>query len=462
MKTLEVSAYQDRCLRQNIHANLFLGGAKAGSKSWTADLLAVQHCELNAEDAHVLIIRLTYAGAEEMKHNLHEILRVKYQEDPRRFWNGSSNEFRLKGRGRIEIGYLNHVDDLLRYRGRSYSMIIFDEVADIPPVLVNQLRAEIRARKGVVTRIVATANPARPYHSVWKPYAMRTPWEVFKEDDTNLPWINCPASITDNPFLDHEAVIQQIMKDPNAAALISGDWNLVSADAHFHGAFSETRSIVENWTHLPEYGWRYMIYSDHGGGSSPSTFLYTATALEGTTCPAGTFYPKNSIVVFDEYDDSHGRESGDWNSTYGLSIERNCEEVVRIANNWNMQAVGRIDPQVTQDHGSEERLIDIYHKNGFRCQPWKKHSRANAAAVVREYFHHAQPADRRKGAGLYFTERAQGCIETIPTLPTSKHDPNVPATKGVPDHHYDAIKACVWERSQEWKRTELHRGVMVA
>ena len=98
MKAIELSEYQDKCLRQNIHANLFLGGAKAGSKSWTACLLAVQHCELFAEDAHVLMIRLTYQGAEELKHNLHEILRVKYQEDPRRFWNGSSNEFRLKGR----------------------------------------------------------------------------------------------------------------------------------------------------------------------------------------------------------------------------------------------------------------------------------------------------------------------------------------------------------------------------
>lgn len=457
---LEISDYQNKCLWQSIYASLFLNGSKAGAKSYCLCLLAVQHCEEFMNDAHALIIRLTYQGAEELRHMLMEILRLKYEEDPRKYYSGSTNTFTLKGGGRIEIGFLSVEDDLLRYRGRGYSLLCADEVADIPPPLFSKLRSEIRAKKGVITRIIATANPARPFHSYWLSYATRAPWTVYLEDDTNMPWISCPAHITDNPFIDVEQAIKNIAKDPNAEALISGDWNCISSNSFFHGAYADHRSIIDNWTHLPEYGWKYAIYCDHGGGSSPSAFLFTATSLEGCSTPGGEYMPKGSIVVFDEYDDSHGRESGDWQSTYGLSIEKNCEAIVRIADTWNMRAVGRIDPQVTQDHGDDRRLIDLYHSNGFMCEPWKKHSRASAAAITREYFHHAQKEGEREKAGLYFTQRAEGCIATIPYLPRDKNDPNVPATRSVSDHHYDALKACVFERSQEWKRFELVRGVM--
>ena len=96
------------------------------------------------------------------------------------------------------------------------------------------------------------------------------------------------------------------------------------------------------------------------------------------------------------------------------------------------------------------------------CEPWKKHSRANAAAITRELFHHAQPEERKQKAGLYFTKRAQGCLQTIPFLPADKNDPNCVATRGVPDHHFDCVKAVAFERAQEWKRVDLQRGRMSA
>jgi hypothetical protein len=37
---IEISEYQDKCLRQNIHANLFLGGGKGGSKTYAGCLLS--------------------------------------------------------------------------------------------------------------------------------------------------------------------------------------------------------------------------------------------------------------------------------------------------------------------------------------------------------------------------------------------------------------------------------------
>jgi hypothetical protein len=455
---IEISEYQDKCLRQNIHANLFLGGGKGGSKTYAGCLLSVQHVELFGADANALVVRLTYDGAKEIKHDLMDIIRRKYDTDPRKFWNGDAKTFTFPSGGRIEVGYLNHEDDLLRYRGRSFSLLFADECADIRPELLNKLRSEIRAKKDVVTRMIGTANPARPYHSVWEKYATQNPWTVFLEDETELPWISCPSVIWDNPFVDPKQALAQMAKDPNFEALASGDWTLVSAENFFRGAWDDDRVIVDDWTHLPEYSWKYAIYCDHGGGSSPTAAIFTATALETARDPNGGFFPKGSIVVFDYHDDSTGLHTGNWNEVAdGWSIARNCAEMVKIADGWNMHVRGKIDNQVEQNHGDESTLLDQYHKNGCYLEPWSKPRLENAAAVVREYLIQAQREDDRKLAGLYIVKSARGLIETIPYLPRHKSNRDCPETRNVPDHGYDCVKAVCWDRSQEWQRLPLQR-----
>ena len=459
---LTITDYQHRVLSQNEHASLLLGGAKAGSKSHALCLLAIQHCEQYNDKAHCLIVRLTYQGCDEMRVMLLGILKDKYELDPRPYYSGATNTFTLKGGGRIELGYLQCEDDLLRYRGRGYSWIGADEVADVPPKFINMLRGEIRAHPDVITRFCATANPARPHHDYWRRY-VRAPWTPYLEADTDAPFIYCPAFLEDNPFIDAKQARRNLMKDPNAEALITGNWDAVNATAFYAGAWDEKDCIIDDWNHVPEYGMKFALYIDHGGGSSPTACLWTLTCLEPMQTPAG-YMPKGSIIVLDDYDDSLGRDSGDWMSTLGLSIADNCAEIVRIGRErWNTHSVGRIDPQVEADHGDERRLIDLYHANDVSVTGWRKHTRANASSILREMLHEAKanPDDREK-AGIYFCKRAEGCIATIPYLPRDKNNQNIPATKGVSDHHHDCAKAVAFERAQEWTRQPLFRGLMAA
>jgi len=454
---LAVTDFQNRCLSQPRQANLFLGGGKSGGKSFALVLLAIQHCETFGNKANALVIRRTFQSLEELRYMAVQILTDMYGNGVQ-MWNGGRMTFTLPNGGRIEFGYLNCVDDVLRYRGRSYTMQAFDELGDMEPSLFMKLRAEIRAPEGVTPRIIATSNPGlRAHDFLLKNFARHAPWKPFREDKTGLLWIHCPSTIHDNNMIDVAAGIQQIEAHDHAEALISGDWTLLSEGSFYLSAYSEKRSVIDDWPFLPEYGWKPEMYIDHGGGSSPTACVFTATALEGTQAPDGSFFPKGSIVIFDEFDDSEGQTTGNWNATFGLSIAKNCEMIDKIAENWNMRSVGRIDPQVTQDHGDDRRLLDVYQENGLHVEPWKRHTRANASSIVRELFHHAQPPERRKKAGLYFTRRAEGCIATIPTLPRSKNDPNLPETKGVPDHHFDAVKACAFERYQPVTRTGLYR-----
>ena len=455
---LEVTNFQNRLLTIPARASIFAGGGKGGGKSHGLMLLAVQHCEQYGEKAHCLIVRRTFKGAEELRHIGLRILKDKYNADPRKFWTGSpTNTFTLKGEGRIEIGYLEHPDDLIRYSGHSYSFIGFDEVADLEPSLFEALRAEIRAAPDVITRIAATANPGKTFHDYYKrQFADHEPWKPFREADTDIVWVHAPSTIKDNPLVDANQAIANIVKLDHSEALITGDWNAVRSGAYFLGAYSEERSVIDDWPRLPEHGWRYELYIDHAG-TSVTACIFTATALEATQCPNGTYFPKNSVVVLADYDDSKGRETGNWNASYALGIAKNCEAIDKTAERLGMRSVGKIDVQVTQDHGDDHRLIDLYHSHGIMVEPWARHTRENASSIVREYFHGAHQPRERELPGLYFCKTAEGCIATIPTLPRDRNNPNAPATKGVPDHHFDCVKALCFERYQPISITEFGR-----
>jgi hypothetical protein len=399
------------------------------------------------------VIRATYDGAKELKKMLVEILGKKYNCDGRKFWSGDTKTFTLPTNARIEVGYLSCEDDLLRYRGRGPSFQLWDECADVPPQLLHSLRAELSAPKGTVTRIVATANPNRPFHSAWQNFACRDPWEPFIEADTGKAWINCPGLLWQNPFINVREAIDNMRKDKNFVAYVTGRWDLIHAGAFFSGAWEEERVIIEPWEFAPVHSpWKYQVYVDHGGGKSPTAAIFAGVAMGNCVGPSGEVFPRNSIVVFDYWDDSTGLETGDWNERKEKpSIAKSCEEIKAIADKWEIYVRGKIDNQVEQDHGDDHTLQDKYREHGVKLEPWSKPSLENAASIVREFMCDAQPDGKRERAGLYITSNCRGLIETIPYLPTHKTNPDAPETKKVPDHGYDCVKALCWDRRKVWE-----------
>lgn len=463
MSELRISTFQQNLLSLPLDIQgIFLPGGKGGAKSYGAMLLAFQWCDLYREKARVLVLRRHYPDLEGLVAAGLSILTDIYGgKAARKMWNGSDYFFRLPNGGYVQLGGLGHEHDALRYRGRSWNMLVVDEVAMYSgPKLPNLVRAELRGGPGVRPRIVYTANPGLEGHDWLDREFIRNhkSWVPWTERETGLTWITCPSTAADNPFLDFEehhrqiAAIAQNDKDL-ALALQTGDWGALKSGEFFGGAWKERNSVIRDWPFLPDYGWRYFLSIDHGGGSAPTVALFCALAMEWAYGPFNDQFPAGSLVIFDEVTDA---VEGDWNETEGHSIAKNCDAIKETADFYEMKPSGLIDPQVDQDHGDDTKLHDAYTANGVSVTGWKKHRREAGAALVRELMHHAARPSHRSRSGLYVCQRCHGTLGTLPLLPRSRTNRNDVDTNSA-DHWFDALKGAA-----HYKRESFSFGKLVA
>lgn len=435
-----------------------LFGGKGGAKSWALMLLANQWGELYGPKARCLILRRHYPDLEGLVAAGMDILSCLYgPKAARRMYNGSDSFFKLPNGSYIQLGGLHHELDHLRYRGRSWNFLGIDEFPQYDgPRLPNMIRAELRAAEPIKPRIVYTGNPGLQGHDYVERTFIRTPWEPWIEAETGLKWIYVPSTAFDNPFIDpveHErqiAAIAQYDKDL-AEALQTGDFSAIKGGEFFGDAWKERYSVIDDWHTLPDYSWAYKLAADHGGGSAPTACLFFALALESAYDERGNFFPRGSLVIFDEH---HDAIEGSWNETLGWPISKNCEAICRIADSYEMRASGLVDPQVCQDHGDDNKLIDTYTDNGVHLTPWPKHRRSAGAALVRELMHHAAPPEHRTKPGLYVTRRCKGFLGTVPRLPRDKRDRTDVDTTAA-DHWYDALRGAAHYRRKAFTVEEL-------
>jgi predicted phage terminase large subunit-like protein len=164
-------------------------------------------------------------------------------------WDFDNKTWHFPSGATLTFGYLDTEADLERYQGSEYQFIGMDEAAQFEEAwytyLMSRLRREVYQK--VPLRMRLASNPG----GVGNNWIKRR----FMVEGMNAtpPRSFIPAKITDNPHLDQQSYIENLMQlsDPvKRAQLLLGDWDIVEQGEYFRPAwfrytdvFPDTRYI---------------------------------------------------------------------------------------------------------------------------------------------------------------------------------------------------------------------------
>src|SRR5947208_439496 len=124
--TLSMSDFQRRVLAVPECFDVFLGGGRGGGKSYSFALLAMRHVEQYAEKARILFLRQTHAGCRDFESLCLDLYGRIYGRALR--FNGQEGLFRFPNGGTLEVNQLADPSDYSKFQGRSFSLLLADEV----------------------------------------------------------------------------------------------------------------------------------------------------------------------------------------------------------------------------------------------------------------------------------------------------------------------------------------------
>lgn len=212
----EASITQKVFLRTNSLEALF-GGAAGGGKSSALLMSALQYVDVPSYSA--ILFRRTFADL-----SLPGALMDRFREWISAYddihWNNNSYVATFPSGARISFGYLNNVNDYLRYKGSEFQFIGMDEVTEIREADYRYLFSRLRRPASgplsrVPLRMRAASNPA--------PNWVR---QRFIVEGPEKGRIFVPSKLTDNPGIDADSYRQALQAlDPiERRRLEEGDW----------------------------------------------------------------------------------------------------------------------------------------------------------------------------------------------------------------------------------------------
>ena len=449
--------------------DLFLGGGRGGGKTRGLLFIVLRHCEQYARHARVLIVRRHFPDMRDLEAEARYLFGAAYGK--RLSFNAQTHRFTFPNGAIVQLDQIEGPQDFTKFQGQSNSLIVVDEAGQFPdPQPLDLLRSTLRTQANIRPRMILAANPGGPGHG-WlhqRHVSGVEPWKPYTESKTGATFVTAPSTLSDNPHLsgDYSNQIQAATTaDPELQkAWLHGDWN-IARGAFFGQVFDTQRNVIDGWTHLPgsnamegltpaqqrlrmtnaaelgvrpNYGWEFYIAGDHGS-SAPAWFGLMARS-PGAEGPDERFYPKGSLVLFDEVA-FYEREA--LNRGLGLTIPQMARDVVERCQSWGMRPEGVLDDACFSRHGSAQgTLADEYRRAGFRAQPAKKGDRLSGWQIMRRLLADAGQPDK---PGLYISER---CTYWLATVPFLDRDPKRPEDMDTTqaDHAADGTRyGCLFE-----------------
>ena len=240
------------------------GGAAGGGKS---DALVVEA----ARQAHIphyraLILRKTYPELSELIEKSERYYPVAF---PKAKFNAGKNLWKFPSGAIIRFGAMQHTKDKVKYQGRAFDFIAFDELTHFTWEEYSYLISRNRPN-GPGTRVYmrATANPGGVGHGWVKnrfvtaaqPMQTISDWVEYRRPDgeserRERTRIFVPASVFDNAELlrnDPDYVARLAMlPEADKRALLYGDWDSFSGQV-----FTEWR---DDPMHYGDYRWTHVV-----------------------------------------------------------------------------------------------------------------------------------------------------------------------------------------------------------
>jgi hypothetical protein len=461
---LPLSAFQRRVLSIPEAIDIFLGGGRGGSKSYTLAVLALRHAEQYGAKARMLYLRRSHQGCADFEALCLDLYTRIYGRVLR--FNGHEGLFRFPNGATLEVNQMETSAEYAKMHGRSFTLLLLDEAGQYAtPDLLDRLRSNLRGPSGIPIRCVLAANPGDVGHQwIAKRYVFKTkPWESFHEEKSQRLFVYAPSTFLDNPFIDQEAYRRQLAascpSDPELLrAWLVGDWT-IARGSFFGAVIEESRNAVERWPGIPAR-WGYDTwesYLAHDYGSSAPSVTYIVVRSPGANGPDGKWYPRDSLILVDEL---ASNEPGSLTKGMGWTIPVLADAIKEMCEAWTPKRADearyqRVRPdgvaddacfaQTGHSHGS---ISDEFRHAGVHFFPAKKADRLTGWTIMRRLL---QDAGKPDVPGLYIARHCEYLWSTLPFLgrdPRRAEDLDSRAA----DHAADAVRyGCLRQRQQMQK-----------
>lgn len=449
----DLNAWQKKALGVPEDLDVCMGGGRGGGKTRQLLTFFLRHTEQHKGQARCLVVRKSFPGLMDLEAEAKEFFYSVYGNTYK--FDGQKHRFTLPNGGTVQLDQLETEKDFQKYQGKSFSHIAVDEAGQYAsPALVDRLRSSLRAPLGVPTRFFILANPGGAgHHWLVNRHMLKQQWIPYADPATGQDFVTIHSTYRDNKFIDREKYAKNLLAscstDPELGrAWLNGDWSILRG-AYFSSVIDESRIMFEPWATLPaqldlkraqnhiahhwgnyrEYEWRYYLAHDFGV-SAPSV-TYAVAESPGAE-HEGTFFPKGSIILFDEYASCHPDDNS---KGLGLTVPDLSDQILSMCNYWKIKAQGVADDAIFNATGSEKGSIaEEFARSGVHFRRAKKGGRIARWQVMRRLL---QDAGKPDVPGLYVSRRCKQWWETVPSLPRDPRRPEDVDTTAA-DHAADA------------------------
>jgi hypothetical protein len=398
------------------------GGARGGGKSYAMLIDPLRY--FHNGNARALLLRRTMPEVRDLIHKS----KVLYpQAFPKAKWREQEKEWIFPSGARMEFGYCESRDDVMRYQGQAYTWIGIDELAQFPTEdIVNDLSGSLRSiDTSIPTYMRFTANPGGPGHSWVKrrfidPSPPNTSFHIEVPTAAGIKKISrkyIPAKLSDNPYLmqsDDYMIALANLPEHKRKQWLEGDWDVTEGaafpefDRKYHVV--DPFDVPRTWPRFRAADWGY---------SSPACVLWFAVDYD------------NTLFVYREY---YGK---------GLDADRFAAKIMELEAFDPKPINGIMDSSLWAKRGdSGPSIIETMAKRGCRWRPSDRSPGSRLAGKL-EVHRRLRIEDGRTKLKIFST--CTNLISTLPVLPTDPSHMEDVDTKAE-DHAYDALRYGVMSR----------------
>ena len=408
------------------------GGAAGGGKSdallmWVLQPYQVPHYQ-------GLLIRKTYPELEEL---INRSLDLYHRIVPGCKYNANSHVWRFPSGSRVYLGSMHRAQDVIKYQGRSYSRIGFDELTHFTFQEYTYMFSRNRPNGPGLTPLMRGAtNPGGIGHAWVKSRFIdnRQPGQSYSYtmDINGKTYVRhrafIPATVFDNAILlenDPNYVASMgMLPEATRKALLEGSWDSFSGQAFTEWRDNPAGHKTRQWTHVIEpfkipATWA-MFRSFDFGYARPFSIQWWAMDYDGRLYLIRELYGCTGTP----------NEGVKWHP------QRIAEEVKRIETE-EFKDRGHIrgiaDPSIW-DASRGESIAAMMEREGVFWEPGD-----NKRIPGKQQFHYRLAFDSNGYPMMYVFKTCRHFIRTIPALVYDQVDVEDIDTDGE-DHEFDAAR----------------------
>ncbi len=418
---------QTRFLSAN-EREVFYGGARGGGKTYSLLIAPLRFVDKPA--ARMLLIRRSMP---ELRDVIFQTQQLYPKAAPGAKWKSQENTWYFPSGARLEFGYCENLQDVLRYQGQSYSWIGVDELPQYAsPDVWHFLRSSLRTTDPTIPlHMRATGNPGN-VGSAWVKKVFIEPAEpdtrVTEKIEYELDGKTLTSEITrkfiaasvwDNPYLTQDSsyvAMLASLPEVKRKQFLYGDWDVVE-----EGAFPEFDKTVHTCEsfEIPK-GWTKIRAADFGYAAH-SAVLWGAVDFDGCLWIYRELYVN--------------RLTADKLGQMIMEIEENdgrIQDALLDSSCWAKR--GDVGPSIAE----------TLNREGCRFRPSDRSPGSRVAGKIE--MHKRLLVEEETGEPkLKILQNCRNLISQLAALPVDSRNPEDVDTKAE-DHLYDALRYMIMSR----------------